>query len=115
LFVQDDMRFAVFSRFDRAIQQTPTMSSSSLPGTSAVAELASQHLDAAQRRGVARIAPVDNFEHATGNWGRLGRRHRFSARRTKHGRRLAWMFGHRHAPRKRGGALQRRPGPEKEE
>jgi hypothetical protein len=96
------MRFAVFPALDRAIQQTPTVSSSSLPGTSAVAEVASQHLDGAQRRGVACIALVDNFEHATGNWGRFGWRHRFSARRTKHGRRLAWMFDHRHdavAPR----------------
>jgi hypothetical protein len=109
------MRFAVFPALDRAIQQTPTVSSSSLPGTSAVAEVASQHLDGAQRRGVACIALVDNFEHATGNWGRFGRHHRFSARRTKHSRRLAWMFDHRHPPKQRGDALQRRPGPEKEE
>jgi hypothetical protein len=75
---------------------------SSLSNTAAVAGLASQHLNSAQRRGVARIASVENFGHAIGNWGRLGWRHRFSARRTKHDRRLACMFEHRRPPKLRG-------------
>jgi hypothetical protein len=83
-----------FSRPPPAWQTTR----SSLSNASAIAGLAGQHLDSAQRRGVARIASVENFGHAIGNWGRLGWRHRFSARRTKHDRRLACMFEHRCPP-----------------